>query len=79
MTLRSGAASLQDKRYRQLIRALETVRLEAGLTQTEVAEALGLSQNAISRVENFDRRLDALEFLLWCKICRVTPDEVARV
>ena len=74
MGLRTGSASLQNKQYRKLIVRLVEARKKANITQREMGAQLDLPQNAISRIENYDRRLDALEFLIWCKVCHIQPD-----
>lgn len=37
------------------------LRKEANLSQSELAVVLGLSQSDISKIESYERRLDALE------------------
>ncbi len=60
--LRQGV-SLQDydSRYRQFLKRLRQARLDASLTQEQVAERLGKPQSFISKSENGERRVDALE------------------
>jgi transcriptional regulator with XRE-family HTH domain len=57
------ALSLHDSRYRRLIRALVKARLERGVTQTALAQALGCPQSFLGKIETYQRRLDAIEFL----------------
>jgi DNA-binding XRE family transcriptional regulator len=59
--------TIHDHAYRQLIERLIVLRQKAGISQKDLAKALGVSQPALSKIENFERRLDALEFLLWMK------------
>ena len=49
------------ERYRELVARLRQARHEAGMTQAQVAEALGASQQWMSKVETGERRLDVLE------------------
>jgi transcriptional regulator with XRE-family HTH domain len=49
------------KQYRELLGKLRTARVEAGLTQAEVAKRLGVPQSTISRIETGERRVDAVE------------------
>jgi transcriptional regulator with XRE-family HTH domain len=44
-----------------LIKRLRQARLDAGLTQAEVAEALGTTQGHVSKCEPGERRVDAVE------------------
>ena len=55
-------ASLHSPRYRQFLERLRAARLEAGLTQAEVARSLGRPQSFVSKSENGERRVDAVEF-----------------
>ncbi len=51
----------RSPRYRQFLKQLRAARLQVGLTQVEVATALGKPQSFVSRVETGERRLDILE------------------
>ncbi len=57
--------SIHNPRYRALVARLVDLRRSAGKSQSEVAEALELEQPDISKIENYERRIDALEFLNW--------------
>lgn len=48
--------------YRKLVERLRDRREELGLSQSEVARALGWPQQRLSAVEAGARRLDVLEF-----------------
>ncbi|MFL9877127.1 helix-turn-helix transcriptional regulator [Herbaspirillum rhizosphaerae] len=56
-------SSIHDVRHQRLIGLLVKARNEAGISQTELAHALGLKQPDISKIENNERRLDVIEFL----------------
>lgn len=49
--------------YKRLLEALATARLDAGLTQQELASRLGKPQSFVSKYEKGERRLDILEFV----------------
>lgn len=55
--------SLQDypKQYKKFLERLRQARLEAGLTQIEVADALGKPQSFVSKCETGERRVDVVE------------------
>ncbi|MRE79897.1 MULTISPECIES: helix-turn-helix domain-containing protein [Citrobacter freundii complex] len=53
--------TIHDHRYRCLVQLLIKLRKDAALSQSELAIVLGLSQSDISKIESFERRLDALE------------------
>ncbi|WP_446325622.1 helix-turn-helix domain-containing protein [Blastomonas sp. CACIA14H2] len=55
--------SIQDASYRALVEGLRAGRRSAGLTQTELASALGRSQQFVSKYESLERRLDVIEFI----------------
>lgn len=51
--------------YKCFLRLLRQARLESGLTQVELAQALGLPQSYVSKCEIGERRLDVLETRAW--------------
>jgi transcriptional regulator with XRE-family HTH domain len=53
--------SIYSAEYQQVCDLLRQLRHEAGLTQVEVAEALGVPQSFVSRYESGQRRLDIVE------------------
>jgi transcriptional regulator with XRE-family HTH domain len=52
---------------RHLADLLRRVRVEAGLTQTQVAEQLGQTQSYVSKYENGEQRLDLIELEAVCE------------
>jgi len=60
--------SIYSQRYRQVLEKLKKARLEAGLTQKEVAKMLGKQQAFISKIEIGERRLDIVELFEFAKI-----------
>jgi transcriptional regulator with XRE-family HTH domain len=61
--LEKSAPRLRANRKRQqaLLSLLRQVREEAGMTQVDVAKALGVPQSFVSKYELGERRLDLLE------------------
>lgn len=55
--------SIQDARYRLVIVALRERRDAVGMTQAELANALGRTQQFVSKYEGLERRLDVIEFV----------------
>lgn len=53
--------SLHDSRYSAFTRLLREARLAAGLTQAEVAAALGRPQSFVAKIERGERRVDVIE------------------
>lgn len=54
-----------QQRYEQFLKRLRQARKSAGLTQYDVAAALGKPQSFISKVETGERRLDVIELTLF--------------
>ncbi|MEX0643618.1 MAG: helix-turn-helix transcriptional regulator [Pirellulales bacterium] len=59
--------SLHTPAYRKITEALKQMRLEAGVSQRELAKRLGQQLNYISRLEQGQRRLDLLEWTWLCE------------
>jgi len=53
--------SVYSEEYRRFTALLRSLRQEAGLTQTAVAESLGMPQSYVSKYESGERRLDVVE------------------
>jgi transcriptional regulator with XRE-family HTH domain len=53
--------SIHTREYAQLVERLRTARLEAGLTQVQVAKKLGRPQSHVSNVESAQQRVDVIE------------------
>jgi len=58
------------QKYQELLNRLRTARLEAGLTQEEVAKRLGKNQSFVSRSETGERRIDVIELQAFADIYR---------
>lgn len=53
--------SIYSAEYQQVCQLLRELRHEAGLTQVQVAERLGVPQSFVSKYESGQRRLDVIE------------------
>nr|WP_279291133.1 helix-turn-helix transcriptional regulator [Pseudomonas sp. S25] len=51
-------------------------RIEAGLTQKELATKLGRPQSFVSKTENAERRLDVIEFMDLCQGLDADPHQL---
>ena len=49
------------------------MRLSAGLTQQQVADALGRPQSFVAKYENGERRIDIVEFVEICEVIGIKP------
>lgn len=62
------SSTLHDHDYRKLVEMLIATRKRIGLTQAELAVELGITQPDISKIERFERKIDALELIEWFRI-----------
>lgn len=62
------ASTLYDQKYRDMVGILIAYRKHAGLTQSELAARVGVSQPDISKIERFERKIDALELIEWIRV-----------
>jgi len=68
--------SVHHPRY-QLLRAdMVTMRKSAGLSQTQLAQALSVGQSYVSKIERGDMYVELLLFIDWCTACGTTPEAV---
>ncbi len=65
--------SLHNKRHKALVDKLVQARIEAGMTQMEVAKRMGRTQRFISYCETGERRVDVVEFLDFCRAYELPP------
>ncbi len=68
-----GARPQHTLAYRRLCSLLRKWRMEAELTQRGLANRLRKPHSYVHKVEVGDRRIDPVEFIAWCKACRVKP------
>lgn len=59
--------------YRQLLATLIERRRAVGMSQVELAKALGTDQPQISKIERFERRLDLIDYIRVCRALRLDP------
>ncbi|MDZ4069069.1 MAG: helix-turn-helix transcriptional regulator [Tabrizicola sp.] len=73
---------LRTRQHRVLIEELKRVRKQAGMTQSVLAERLGVAQSFVAKVEAGERRLDVVEFVWWLEAANAfeeSPFILARV
>ena len=70
--------SIHTVQHKQLLTLLRKIRLEAGLTQAQLAESLNTDQTVISKIESGERRLDVLELREICKALGITLEVFVR-
>jgi len=60
--------SIQTKEYAYFVERLRKARMEARLTQAQVAKKIGRPQSHISNVESGQQRVDVVELKRFAKI-----------
>lgn len=59
-------------RYQVLRAGLTALRKDAGLSQVQLAERLGVGQSFISKIERGESYVDVMFFVDWCRACNAT-------
>lgn len=62
--------------YREMLRLLKAARIEADMTQSDLATRLGKPQSYVSKFERGERSIDLIEFL---QIVRAMGSEPHRI
>lgn len=76
---RIGGLSAERQRDRKVfLRLLRRVRVEAKLTQAQLAKILGVTQARISKYEQGERRVDLLELKTICDAIKLSLSDFAR-
>ena len=70
--------SLFDSNYVAIVDGLIARRKALGYSQWEVAVALGEEQSWVSRIERRQRRLDAFEYVRFCRVLSLEPGEILK-
>jgi transcriptional regulator with XRE-family HTH domain len=68
-----------DAAYQRLRSLLREWRLDAGLTQQNLADTFGRPHTFAHKVESGDRRIDPIEFARWASACGIKPEEAMRL
>lgn len=63
---------------KRLVSLLKKIRIEARLTQAEVAKRIGQTQSYVSKYESGEQRLDLLELEAVCKAVGIPLTEFVR-
>ncbi|WP_417812504.1 helix-turn-helix domain-containing protein [Thalassospira alkalitolerans] len=68
--------SIHTAGHKALVAAFIEARRNAKMTQMELAKKLGWKQSLVARVESGQRRIDAMDIVLWGKALRIDPREL---
>ena len=71
--------SLYTEKHQRLCNLLIKARRKRGLTQEQVAKALGRPQSFVAKYEVGERRLDLLEFLEVADALRLNPARLIKL
>ncbi|RYC48466.1 helix-turn-helix domain-containing protein [Pectobacterium zantedeschiae] len=69
-------ASIYSNEYQSVIKILREARIEKGMTQENLANALGRPQSFVAKIENGERRLDVVEFVYIAHLLSVDASTV---
>ncbi|MFB4437835.1 helix-turn-helix domain-containing protein [Enterobacter hormaechei subsp. steigerwaltii] len=71
-------ASVYSEEYQRVINALKKARKDKGITQAQLAAALGKPQSFIAKVESGERRLDVVEFVHLARLLEINFDQLLK-
>jgi|GEM_PF-1132811 len=60
--------TLRTDAHKFFVEELKGLRKSKNITQVQLAEALGVNQSYIAKVEGLERRLDVVEYIRWMQI-----------
>lgn len=69
------SVSVHHPRYVALRNHLKAMREGAGMTQNQLADAMGVTQSFVSKIERGERYVDVLFYMDWCRSCAVVPSD----
>ncbi|WHP05426.1 helix-turn-helix transcriptional regulator [Acinetobacter corruptisaponis] len=71
--------SIHNPAYQVLIEEIVSYRKSKNVTQVELASKLDKPQQYIAKVENLDRRIDAIELKEWLKALDADRDFMIKI
>jgi transcriptional regulator with XRE-family HTH domain len=69
------AKSIYSADQECLLKVMARIRSDAGLTQQDLARKMAVSQSTVSDILRGQRRIDVIEWIGFCKACKVTPQQ----
>lgn len=67
--------TIHHEEYSEIIDVLKSERKRLGLSQKDVADALGMTQSEVSKIETHERRVDVWEFKQLLVLYRVSKNK----
>lgn len=71
--------TLFTEKYQTFLSLLKELRINANLTQGDVAEALDETQSFISKCERGERRIDVIELRQFCQVIGISLPEFSQL
>lgn len=71
-----GTKDAYDPAYSVILDGLIARRKALGMTQVELAQAMGTDQSQISKFERRERRVDLIDYVRFCAALRLDPAEL---
>lgn len=65
-----------SQEYQAFLRLLRELRVEAGLTQDDVASVIQETQSFVSKCERGERRIDIVELWYFCKAIGISLSDL---
>lgn len=65
--------SIYSSEYQLVIKSLREARMQKGITQEKLAQALKRPQSFVAKVESGERRLDVIEFAYIARLLGIDP------
>ncbi|GKX58454.1 helix-turn-helix domain-containing protein [Leminorella grimontii] len=65
--------SIYSSEYQLVIKSLREARMQKGITQERLAQALKRPQSFVAKVESGERRLDVIEFSYIARLLGIDP------
>lgn len=63
-------STLHHPLYLKIIQKLTFYRKDKGISQSELADGMGLKQPEVSKIEKMERKIDLVEFFEWLRITK---------
>lgn len=70
--------SIYSERLEVLCTLLAEARMEAGLTQRQLAKKLNRPHSYVAKIEIGERRLDVVEFIALCEGLDIDPSKIVK-
>ena len=70
--------TIHNESYKNIINELRSYREKNNIKQSDLAKNIDRDQTFISKVENFERRIDVIEFIEICKQLKLSAINILK-